>query len=141
VVTTTQDMMGGEWEQDWRHLKVMADAFIHGREVIYRLSALEHPAKAVDRALTDGGLMALDHAAKKLEQAVVIHARAVEELRREVGYLVAAVVQARVLKAGRPNDPSPEEEYERETERLLAASDIGLDRVAKLYGLDHRPTR
>jgi hypothetical protein len=135
-VTITQDMMGGEWEQDWRHLKVMADAFIHGREVIYRLNALEHPAKAVDKAITDGGLMALDHAARKLERAVEIHAKEVDELRRYVGDLVAAVHQARVLKAGKPNDPSPEEEYHRQTDRLLAESDIGLDRVAKLYGLD-----
>jgi hypothetical protein len=140
-VTITQDMMGGEWEQDWRRLKVMADAFIHGREVIYRLSSLEHPAKAVDKLETDGGLMALDHAAKQLEKAVAIHAREVAELMLEVGYLVAAVVQARALKAGLPDPLSPEEEYHRETERLLDESELGLDRVARFYGLDGRPKR
>jgi hypothetical protein len=136
VVSITQDMMGGEWEQIVRDLRVRALPWLQPRDMTYRLGRLERPAKSADALETRSNLLQLDRAVRELEKAARQYAHNLTEFQRHVADLIGAVHQARTLAEQRPDPISPHEEYELETERLLAASDIGLDRVAKLYGLD-----
>jgi hypothetical protein len=131
----TQDMMGGEWEQAARHMRIELEGWLEGRDIRTKLGLVDKAAQAADRTPTKGALFALDQAVLELERAVAQHEHRVSELRREAGYFVAAVHQARALAANQPNPKTPEELEAEETARLIALSEIGLDRLGLLYGI------
>jgi len=131
----TQDMMGGEWEQAARHIRIELEGWIHGHAVTLKVNRVRTAAKAADRTPTKGALFALDQAVLELERAIVQHEKRVSDLRREAGYFVAAVKQARALAADQPDPKTPEELEAEETARLIALSEIGLDRLGALYGI------
>ena len=98
-MVTTDDLMGGEWEQAWRDLKVQMEGWIDGRDISRNLYAVHRAAKIADQATDRAVLLELDRCVKQLERAVLNHASRLVQLQREVGYFVAAVTQARALGA------------------------------------------
>jgi hypothetical protein len=135
VVSITDDMMGGEWEQLVRHLRVTAGPWIQPRDMTYRLHCLDKPAKAADTFESRNTLDALDRAIRELEKAVMTYARELERWRKEIDDFVAVVHQARTLAAQKPPQRHPDEIAEEEMENLLAQSEIGLDRLGALYDI------
>ena len=95
---------------------------------------------AVDTGAMDAfnaAIQQLDSAVKRLEAQVIKQQTRLAGLQKEVGYLVADLVQAR---ADANNTPDWVLEQERINE-LLAESDIGFDRLAQFYGLDRHRKR
>jgi hypothetical protein len=134
-MSITEDMMGGEWEQATRHLRVSAGPWIQPRDMTYHLGQLDRYAKRVDELETQGRLLELDQAIRKLEKAVRQYAHDLGRFEKQVGYYVAAVHQARTLAKGRPDPKSAEEVEEERLADLLAQSDLGVDRLGALYGI------
>lgn len=124
-----------EWENDWRRLSVDFRAWGRMTEVSQALFRLEKASKRADEFEDKHTLIDLDQAAKKLEKAVAQHLHQVIRFQREVGYLVAAVVQARVLMADQPDRKRPEQVEAEEREQLLAESELGVERLAEFYNL------
>ena len=135
MVSITDDMMGGEWEQLVRHLRVTAGPWIQPRDLTYRLHALDKPAKAADTFENRNNLDALDRASRELEKAVMAYAHNLERWRKDIADFVAVVHQARTLAAQKPDPPHPDDIAEQEREELRAQAELGLDRLAALYDL------
>jgi hypothetical protein len=135
VVSITEDMMGGEWEQATRHLRVSAGPWIQPRDMTYYLGQLDKYAKRVDDLETQGRLIELDQGIKKLEKAVRQYAYDLARFEKQVADYVAAVHQARTLAKGRPDPKSAEELEEERRAEVLAQSEIGLDRLGALYDI------
>ena len=135
MVSITDDMMGGEWEQHTRHLRVSAGPWIHPRDITYHLGQLDKYAKRVDELETQGRLIELDQAIRRLEKAVRIYASELEKFEKQVHQYIAVVHQTRTLAKGRPDPKSPQEIEEERTAELLAQAEIGLDRLGALYGI------
>ena len=134
--------LGGDWTADWRHLKVEMSPWIDGRQITFRLGMVHKAALAADKLETKANLMLLAQEVAKLEREVETQVHLLTKLRKEVGLFTAAVHQARTLAADKPDPLSPEELERQKTEDLLRQSEIGLDRTARLYGLDrHKPKR
>ena len=126
--------IGGEWTAAWRRLSVLTKGWLDGRDINHALWEVKRAALVADDQGTKGAVQQLDKAVKRLESEVIKHQRRLIEIQKEVGYLVADVVQSR---ADAPNTPGWVLEQDRINE-LLAESDIGLDRVAQFYGLDRK---
>jgi hypothetical protein len=135
VVSITDDMMGGEWEQATRHLRVSAGPWIQPRDMTFYLGQLDKHAKRVDELETQGRLIELDQAIRKLEKAVRIYASELARFEKQVNDYIAAVHQARTLAKGRPDPKSAQELEEERRAEVLAQSEIGLDRLGALYGI------
>jgi hypothetical protein len=135
VVSITDDMMGGEWEQLVRHLRVTAGPWIQPRDMTYRLYALDKPAKAADTFESRNTLDALDRATRELEKAVMTYAQELNRWRNEIADFVAVVHQARTLAAQKPPERHPDDVAQEQIENLLAQSEIGLDRLGALYDI------
>ena len=135
------DELGDEWTEGWRHLHIESKGWLDGREVSLRLGQVRQAALEADRRLTKSSLWALQQACQKLELEVERHRHRVSELHKEVGYLIASIVQTKAMNPDLPSYYSEWEEQHRKAEQQLDASEIGLDRVAKLYGLDRKPKR
>lgn len=132
---------GGEWTNDWRHLKVELSGWIDARYIRTGMVSVRRAAVQADQAATTGSLWALQQAVQKLEKEVERHAADLARFRKEVGYFVAAVVQARALQADKPDELTPYEQEQQETARLLDESELGLDRIAEFYGINRKPPR
>ena len=105
-MSITDDMMGGEWEQLVRHLRVEAAPWIQPRHITTRLHSLDKDAKAADRGETLGSLHQLEQAIRKLDREVAQYQHELERFRKEVGYFTAAVHQAITLAKQKPAEPS-----------------------------------
>ena len=135
------DDTGDEWTAGWRHLHVESKGWLDGREVSMRLGQVRQAALEADRALTKSSLWVLQQACQKLELEVERHRNRVNELHKEVGYLIAAIVETKALNPDLPSYQSDWEDQQDRVRRTVDASDIGLDRTARLYGLDRKPKR
>jgi hypothetical protein len=135
-------MMGGEWEQATRHLRVMAGPWIQPRDITYHLMRLDKAAKAVDKLETQNNLILLNHAINDLNRSIRNYAHQLEELARHVADYIGAVHQASLLAAKNPTpvlDPEPEMITQAQYEAL------GVDRLAALYSIpkprNYRPKK
>ena len=126
--------MGGEWTAEWRHLHLESTGWLDGRDVKLPLGQVRTAALRADKDLTKPNLYLLQQAVQNLEKALVNHQARILRLQKEVGWLVAAVVQTRALNPDLPNTSRVERERQA-TEELLDESELGLDRVARFYGL------
>jgi len=128
-VSITEDMMGGEWEQATRHLRVLAAPWIQPRDITYRLGSLDKVAKRVDQHESQGSLVQLDQAINELNRAVRNYAHQLHELERHIADYIASVHQARTLLA---QNPKPVEEPQVHPD--LGDDDM-IDRLGALYGI------
>jgi hypothetical protein len=130
VVSITDDMMGGEWEQATRHLQVLTGPWIRAEHMLSRLRRLDTISKTVDRSQTAGNYILLDHAIHDLKRAVRNYAHQLEELEREVLKFADDVHKASVNAA---KNPVAEVEEEMLTQEQYDA--LGVDRLGALYGI------
>jgi hypothetical protein len=128
-VSITDDMMGGEWEQLVRHLRVEAAPWIQPRHITFRLHSLDNDAKAADRGESLGALHNLEQAIRKLDKEVRQYQHELERFREEVGYFTAAVHQAITLAKQNPAEPSRPDGLDHE------GIEAWVDEAAKLYGI------
>jgi len=132
-VSITDDMMGGEWEQLVRHLRVEAAPWIQPRNVTLRLHSLDKDAKGADRGETLGSLHQLEQAIRKLDREVAQYQHELDRFREEVGYFTAAVHQAIILRRQKAAEPS----------RPDGLGDDALEEwgglAGKLYGTPRQP--
>ena len=129
--------IGGEWTAEWRTLYVHTQGWLDGRDIKQALYETKRAALIADDQGTKAAIQQLDSAVKRLESQVIKQQTRLAGLQKEVGYLVADLVQAR---ADANNTPDWVLEQERINE-LLAESDIGFDRLAQFYGLDRHRQR
>jgi hypothetical protein len=122
------------WVSDWRHLKVMADPWVQGTRLSQALYNVRAAAINADQH-GDKGLRDLDQTAKELERQVSNYIVQVAELQREVGYLVAAVTQARYLASQKGYQPNAADVELKERQERDHAADLGVDRLGALYGI------
>jgi chromosome segregation ATPase len=131
-VSITDDMMGGEWEQLVRHLRVEAGPWIQPRHITFRLHSLDNTAKAADRGQSLGALHNLEQAIGKLDREVQQYQHELERFRKEVGYLTAAVHQAITLAKQKPAEASRSDGLDED-----AVAEWG-HQATKLYGTPKR---
>jgi hypothetical protein len=126
-VSITQDMMGGEWEQQVRSMRITWDVLSRTSNMGTRLHALAGVAARADRANDKAMLEGLAREANKLHAEVERYVDRVMDLDREIGLFAAMVLRAR--------DSAPE--YQPETETLSQADydALGIDRLGALYGI------
>jgi hypothetical protein len=130
VVSITDDMMGGEWEQATRHLRVISGPWIRAEHMLSRLRRLDTVSKAVDRSATSGSFITLDHAIHDLKRAIRNYAHQLEELEAEVLKFADDVHKASVNAA---KNPVAQVEEEMLTQEQYDA--LGIDRLGALYGI------
>jgi hypothetical protein len=130
VVSLTDDMMGGEWEQATRHLRVISGPWIRAEHMLSRLRRLDTISKTVDRSQTGGNYILLDHAIHDLKRAIRNYAHQLEELEREVLKFADDVHKASINAAKNPVEEVDEEMLTKEQYDAL-----GIDRLGALYGL------
>lgn len=134
------DDIGGEWTAEWRHLHVEQQGWADGRDLRLALGTLREAALTVDRDLNKGNLWKLQQAAERLERESQRYIHRLTKLHEQIGYLVAAVVQTRALNPDL-DDKSDWERHQEQTEQLLAASELGIDRLAAFYGVNGKAAR
>jgi len=130
-VSITQDMMGGQWEQGVRTMRITWDALSRTSSMATRLHTLAGVAGRTDRKPDKQMLAALAREANKLHAEIERYVDRVLELDREVGLYAALVLRAR--------DEAPEPEVE-------VHPDLGdeemLDRLGAHFGIPKpRPRR
>ncbi len=130
---------GGEWTQEWRHLKVELSGWIDPRYIRTSMGGVRKAAVQADQATTVGSLWQLQQAVTKLEKEVINHAVQLARFQKEVGYFVAAVAQARALHADKPDELTPYEQERQEAAAQHDAAELGLDRIAEFYGINRKP--
>ena len=129
-MSITEDMMGGEWEQGTRHLRVISGPWIRAEHMLSRLRRLDTVSKALDRSQTSGNYILLDHAIHDLKRAIRNYAHQLEELEREVLKFADDVHKGSVNAA---KNPVAEVEEEMLTQAQYDA--LGIDRLGALYGI------
>lgn len=92
---TTEDMMGGEWEQHARHLYVESTGWIRGHYVPGAIGRVRTAAQLADQHKTKGAYHDLERALANLEVEIQRYQHRMDELAKEVGYLHALVLRAR----------------------------------------------
>jgi hypothetical protein len=131
--------IGGEWTQEWRHLKVELSGWIDARYIRTGMVGVHKAARQADQTTTKGSLWQLQQAVTKLEKEVSNHAVQLARFQSQVGYFVAAVVQARALNANQPDELTPYEQERQEAAAQHDAAELGLDRIAEFYGINRKP--
>jgi len=131
--------IGGEWTQEWRHLKVELVGWLDGRYIRSSMGGVHKAALQADQTTTKGSLWQLQQAVMKLEKEVSNHAVQLARFQSQVGYFVAAVVQARALNADQPDELTPYEQERQEAAAQHDAAELGLDRIAEFYGINRKP--
>ena len=123
-MSITKDMMGGEWEQNVRSMRITWDALSRTSGMATRLHTLAGVASRTDRKPDKQMLAALAREATKLHAEIERYVDRVLELDREVGLYAALVLRAR--------DEAPEPEVE-------VHPDLGdeemLERLSAHYGI------
>jgi hypothetical protein len=122
-MTTTDDLMGGEWEQEARSLHVAADGWIRGHHVPTAIHSVRNYARIADTLGNRGGLQQLADALGKLDLEIERYQHRLSEFRREVGLMRGFVFQARDKM---PDGKTP-------AERQDAIDDATVERIASYY--------
>jgi YbbR domain-containing protein len=138
-VVTDQYGEFGVWTAEWRHLKIQSAGWIHGDQIWYRMVNLHRAAHAVDNVATKANLQLLDQALDQLEREIDQQVTRLRDLLDRVLDFAQKVEHERAAAASLPD---PKSAYDLEAERianLVAQSEIGLDRLSVLYGLDRLP--
>jgi hypothetical protein len=117
-------MMGGEWEQGVRTMRITWDALSRTSGMATRLHTLAGVAGRTDRKPDKQMLAALAREANKLHAEIERYVDRVLELDREIGLYAALVLRAR--------DEAPEPEAEAHPD--LGDEDL-IDRMGALYGI------
>jgi len=136
-MTTTDDLMGGQWEQEARSLHVAADGWIRGHHVPTAIHSVRNYARIADALGNRGGLQQLANALGKLDLEIERYQHRLSEFRREVGLMRGFVFQAR----DNAPEKSPAEVDRDRADALIDRSELGLDRLAALYDLPKKPPR
>ena len=134
------DDIGGEWTAEWRHLHVEAAGWLDARDVRQAMGGVREAALRVDRDLNKGNLWQLQQACQRLERESARYRHRLTKLHEQIGYLVAAVVQTRALNPDL-DDRTDWGRHQQQTEKLLAESELGLDRLAAFYGVNGKAER
>ena len=123
-MSITQDMMGGEWEQNVRSMRLTWDALSRTSNMTLRLHTLAEVARRADKEPDKVMLKALADEVHKLAVEVGRYQHRVTELSREIGLLAGLALKAR------DNAPDP---------AVQAHPDLGdedvLDRLGAHYGI------
>ncbi len=123
-MSITQDMMGGEWEQSVRSMRITWDALSRTSGMGTRLHTLAGVASRTDRKPDKQMLAALAREACKLHAEIERYVDRVLELDREVGLYAALVLRAR--------DEASEPEVQVHPD--FGDEDL-IDRMGALYGI------
>ena len=126
-MTIAQDMMGGEWEQGVRSMRLTWDALSRTSGMGQRFHALAQLAARADRQPDKQMLAALTREANKLHAEIERYAHRVAELDREIGLYAAWVVRCR--------DAAPDPEPEKEALSQADYDALGIDRLGALYNI------
>jgi len=94
-VSITQDMMGGEWEQQVRRMRLTWDALSRTSNMGTRLHTLASVAASTDREPDKQMLAALAEEANRLHAEIERYVDRVLELDREIGLFAGMVLRAR----------------------------------------------
>ena len=127
MVSITQDMMGGEWQQATRHVRIHTAGWLGGRTITVALHELEKASERADQNPHRPYLESLKQKLNRLDREVQLYEHHVNEFRRQVGEYIAAVHIA--IENGH-YEPLPTEA------RVdgLVDEDL-LDRMGALYGI------
>jgi hypothetical protein len=126
-------MMGGEWEQQVRSMRLTWDALSRTSGMGTRLHALAVIAARADRESDKAMLEALAREANKLHAEVERYVDRVMDLDREIGLFAGMVLRAR--------DAAPDPEPENETLSQADYDALGIDRLGALYGIPRPKNR
>ena len=127
MVTITNDMMGGDWEQGVRSMRLTWDVLTRTSGIGTRFHALAGVAARADREPDKQMLAALTREANKLHAEIERYARRVAELDKEIGLYAAWVVRCR--------DAAPDSEPEKEALSQAEYDALGIDRLGALYDI------
>lgn len=126
MVSITDDLMGGRWEQAWRHLKVETEGWIRGGQIPSGIYNLQRYAKYADSAPSEATYRALMQAVVKLQDEITRYNYRLRKFAVQTEQLYEYVNAERAnLVAEAPAQPAP---WDQDDEELL-------DRMAALYNL------